>query len=435
MNGRIIFHIDMNSFYASVEAVHHPEWRGKPLAIAGKVEERRGIVVTASYEARAKGVKAPMPVWEARRRCPELIVKTPDFELYREASRQLFRLLKTYTPLVEKVSIDEGYMDATELGRRVHPLRLAEDIQKRLLDELELPSSIGIAPNKFLAKMASDMKKPLGITVLRKRDVPKKLWPLPIADMHGVGAKTAEKLTAIGIRTIGDLAAADKAQIAALLGQYGEMLHERANGRDARPVDPEAEAVFKSISQSTTLPEDIVSEEEARRVFQRLAVRLSERLKKKRSVAYQAAITIRYANWQTTSHGKTVHQPLQSPQELAAIAVRLFAEHWDGRPIRLLGISVQSLGDAARATKQLDLFTYQTDAKEEPLLEAMQRLEAKYGTPVVQKGVARGQAAFKKAQADGARMLPPSPRPKQSRHEHSESEVEERPDSENESHA
>jgi len=379
----------MNSFYASVEMRHHPELRGQPLAIAGRSEERRGIIVTASYEARTKGIKATMPVWQAKRLCPELIVWTPNFDLYRKASHQLFDLLRDITPLVEKVSIDEGYMDVTDLQSRYHPIRLARELQERVKNELQLPSSIGIAPNKFLAKMASDMKKPMGLTILRKRDLAKVLWPLPIEDMHGVGQKTAEKLRAMRIQTIGDLAGYDKHSLASVLGVHGERLFERANGIDDRPVDPESEANYKSISQSTTLPEDIASESEARAVFAKLATQLAGRLKEKKYVAYQITITIRYSDWQTVSRAKTFKKAITEHRDILDIAMFLFHEHWDGRPIRLLGIAAHSLEDSVMATKQLDLFTYEKDVKEEPLIDAIQQLEEKYGDHVIQKGIPR----------------------------------------------
>src|SRR5690606_33609023 len=197
---RIIFHVDMNSFYASVEMAHNPKLKGKPLAVAGNPEERKGIIVTSSYEARAKGVKTAMPLWEAKKLCPELIVVRPNFERYRETSRKIFQLLAEITPIIEPVSIDEGYMDVT--NHPTHPLQLAKQVQQALLKELDIPCSIGIGPNKFLAKTASDMKKPLGITILRIRDLPQKLWPLPIDKMYGVGKKTAEKMRKLNIQTI-----------------------------------------------------------------------------------------------------------------------------------------------------------------------------------------------------------------------------------------
>lgn len=199
-----------------------------------------------------------MPLWQAKKLCPELIVKAPNFDQYRKASTRMFQILREYTSIVEPVSIDEGYLDITEYVTD-HPLKIAQSIQNRLLQEMNLPCSIGIAPNKFLAKMASDMKKPLGITILRKRDVQKILWPMPVSEMHGVGAKTAEKLHTIGMETIGDLAQGDEHQLQKLLGINGIRLKERANGIDHRRVDPESIYDFKSIGNSTTLPRDISS--------------------------------------------------------------------------------------------------------------------------------------------------------------------------------
>ncbi|MFC7394788.1 DNA polymerase IV [Scopulibacillus cellulosilyticus] len=392
----IIFHIDMNSFYASVEIAHHPELKGKPLAIAGKVEDRRGIVVTSSYEARARGVKTTMPVWEAKRHCPELIVKQPNFPLYRETSRQLFQLLREVTPLVQKVSIDEGYMDVTEVAPKIHPVQLAKSIQQKVLDTLKVPSSIGIAPNKFLAKMASDMKKPLGITVLRKRDIQTKLWPLPVGDMHGIGSKTEDKLKRIGIHTIGDLAKSDKADIAQRFGLYGERLYQRANGIDNRIVDPEAEETFKSISQSTTLSEDTTSVAVVRQTLSILAEKIAERMRKKKVSAYQVTLSIRYHDWKNISRGQTVKQPIQTKDDIMIKVMPIFHEHWDGRPIRLLGITVQSFEELGQASKQLDLFSYEIDLRHEPLINTINQIESKFG-----EGIIGSAANYKKGNRQG----------------------------------
>jgi DNA polymerase-4 len=383
---RIIFHVDMNSFYASVEQIAHPEYRGKPLAIAGRVEERRGIIVTSSYEARAKGVKTTMRVREARRLCPELILLTPNFSLYREVSVRLFSLLKTYTPLVEKVSIDEGYLDVTEAATKVHPVKLAQMIQADIQERLQLPSSIGIAPNKFLAKMASNMKKPMGLTILRKRDLPKLLWPLPIEEMHGVGPKTAEKMHSLTIQTIGDLAKIDPSMVKGLLGQQGEKLHNRANGTDSRPVDPKAESVYKSMSQSTTLPTDLTQLNEARPHFKRFSEKLMDKLHQQRKVAYQIQVQIRYSNWEQVTRMKTFTLPIPNSRELETAAMELFGDHWSGRPVRLLGLAVQQLEDKTNQSKQLDLFNFEKEAQKEPLYKVMDALERRFGQGLIHFG-------------------------------------------------
>ncbi|MCF6408359.1 DNA polymerase IV [Pseudalkalibacillus salsuginis] len=384
---RIIFHVDMNSFYASVECSINPDLRGKPLAIAGNVEERRGIVVTSSYEARAQGVHTTMTVWEAKQKCPGLIVMPPSFERYRTASRKMFNLLSEYTDLIEPISIDEGYMDVTERYSDHSPIEMAEEIQNRLMNELHLPCSIGIAPNKFLAKMASDMKKPLGITILRKRELPGKLWPLPIEEMHGVGKKTMEKFHKMNIYTIGDLASRDLQEVKLHLGKNGEKLWNRSKGIDDRPVDPEASNEFKSVGTSTTLPEDIVQIDEAANVLKELSQSLEQRLKRKKVVTTSVQLTIRYADRKTITRSQTFSNPIQQKEELFKISNNLFKEHWDERPVRLLGITATQVIDKSNATRQLDLFSYKEHTKDEQLFETLERINRRYGEQSIQKGI------------------------------------------------
>lgn len=388
-NGRVILHVDMNSFYASVEMAYDPSLKGKPLAIAGDPKLRKGIVVTCSYEARKFGVKTTMPIWEAKKRCPELIVKSPNFDRYRTLSQAIFNILREYTHLVEPVSIDEGYMDITESYEWGTPIEIAEDIQKRLQNELDLPSSIGIAPNKFLAKMASNMKKPMGITILRKRDVPVRLWPLPVEEMHGVGEKTAAKLRTIGIQTIGDLAKANDIQLRSLLGIIGVRLRERANGRDDRKVDPESVNERKSIGNSVTLPQDAESEEELSEVTHKLAEKVSSRLKERGLLTTHLSVMIRFRNRHTITRSKKLDSPTDSVGDIQRISRALVLEHWNDTPVRLLGITAQDLVEKEEAYKQLDLFTYQKEAKIEPLLETMEKLKEKFGSQIIQKGFPR----------------------------------------------
>ncbi|WP_349407696.1 DNA polymerase IV [Pseudalkalibacillus sp. SCS-8] len=384
---RIIFHIDMNSFYASVESAVNPELRGKPLAIAGNVEERKGIVVTSSYEARAQGVKTTMPVWEAKKNCPDLIVMPPSFDRYREASEQMFNLLFEYTDLVEPISIDEGYMDMTEVATQRSPVDIAKEIQQRLWEELHLPCSIGIAPNKFLAKMASDMKKPRGITILRKRELPEKLWPLPIEEMHGVGKKTMEKFHQLNIYKIGDLVEADQFEIKVKLGRNGEKLWHRARGIDDRPVDPDASSEFKSIGTSTTLPKNVKTVENAKQVLNSLAESLEKRLKRKNAMTTSIQLTIRYADRKTVTRSQTFLNPVQRKEELKQIAYGLFQKHWNEEPVRLLGITATQIVDRQEATMQLDLFSYEDHTKDEKLYETMDRIHTKYGDKSIRRGI------------------------------------------------
>lgn len=382
--GRVILHVDMNSFYASVEMAYDSELKGKPLAIAGNPKERRGIIVTCSYEARKLGVRTTMPLWEAKKLCPELIIKSPNFDRYRTASAAMFDILRQYTELVEPVSIDEGYMDITDCADIGAPLEIAESIQKRILEQLDLPCSIGIAPNKFLAKTASDMKKPLGITILRKRDIPRILWPLGAGEMHGVGTKTADKLKSIGILSIGDLAKANDIQLKALLGINGLKLKERANGQDNRMVDPESVYDFKSIGNSTTLPRDLSNQHELLKVLDRLSEQVAARMKRKEAVATTISIMIRFKDRKTITRSQKLQNPVSKKDEIATVAKALFLKHWNGDPVRLLGITGTDLLEADRAVKQLDLFSYEQDAKKEPLLHTMNLLREKYGKSIIE---------------------------------------------------
>jgi len=384
--GRVILHVDMNSFYASVEMAYNPQLKGKPLAIAGNPEERRGIVVTCSYEARKYGVRAAMPLWEAKKLCPSLIVMTPNFDRYRSASLKMFELLRQYSDLVEPVSIDEGYIDITNSYELGSPIDIAKSIQSRLLNQLDLPCSIGIAPNKFLAKMASDMKKPLGITILRKRDVETKLWPLPASEMHGVGKKTAEKLRTIAIHTIGDIAKAHDLQLKHLLGINGARLKERANGIDIRPVDPNSVYEYKSIGNSTTLPRDVSNQQDLLNVLQSLSTTVSARLKNKGVFTESVQITIRYKDRKTITRSKKLENPVQGQKDLYLYASSLFLTHWNGNPVRLLGITGNDLIEEEFVAVQLDIFSYEEAAKKEPLIKTIEQLKEKFGDQVISKG-------------------------------------------------
>ncbi|WP_100398427.1 DNA polymerase IV [Bacillus sp. FJAT-44742] len=380
--GRVVFHIDMNSFYASVEAVHDPSLRGKPLAIAGNPEERKGIVVTSSYEARAKGVKTTMQVWEALRKCPELIIRPPNFQRYRAASLEMFRLLEEYSPLVEPVSIDEGYMDMTDVFRNGAGAEIAGELQEKMKRDLGLPCSIGVAPNKFLAKMASDMKKPMGITILRKRELDTKLWPLAIGEMHGVGEKTAEKMKSLSIETIGDLACSDKQMIEGVFGVRGRKLHERANGHDLREVDPESVNVFKSIGNSVTLPSDTRNDEKIASTLKSLSASVARRMKKKEVCSSNIQITIRYKNRKTITRSRQLTNPLTEEEEIFKEAYFLFNKYWNEEPVRLLGITSLDVTPLKEAYKQLDLFTYKEEEKQAKLSETMEKLKGQFGEEI-----------------------------------------------------
>lgn len=383
---KVILHLDMNSFFASVEQAHDPSLKGIPMAVAGNPKKRRGILVTCSYEARAFGIYTTMTVGEARRLCPDLVIVPPDFEKYRIASAAVFDILRTYTNLVEPVSIDEAYIDITAIGGLTDAVAITKEIQQRLLTELDLPCSIGIAPNKFLAKTASDMKKPMGITILRKREIKKILWPLPVINMHGIGESTEKKMNGLGIYTIGDLAQADEFIVRSSLGKNGIRLRNRANGFDYRPVDPQAAEERKSVGSSTTLEVDEVDLEKCLEIFKWLANKVATRLDSEQLAGTVIMIQIRTADWQNQTRSRTVLNPLYKEKAIYKEAERLFKKHWDGEPIRLLGITVSNIIPMGELYEQLSIYNYEKHANEEKINNLVTNLEKKFGPGSIKRG-------------------------------------------------
>lgn len=379
-NGRVILHIDMNAFYCSVhEAVDPQSYKGKPIAVGGNIELRKGIVVTSSYAARAKGVKTGMHIRQALKLCPELIVLQPDFDLYRQFSRMFMQIAYNYSPLVEAMSIDECYIDITGSGQFGSPLAIAELIQKRIRDELRLPCSIGVAPNKLLAKVASDMKKPNGISVLRKRDVPALLWDKPCSYMYGIGSRMGERLRKLNITTIGQLAHTDEAFLAKHFGVYGSWLKRASNGIDDSPVNPAREQ-SKSIGHTTTLPKNLTEAADISRVFLNLSDQVARRMRRQGLVTGTIQITIRDPDMKTITRSHTLPVPTENADDIHRLAVKLFAEQWGyGKPVRLLGVTLQSLQAKETAAIQLDLFDYEKLPKKEQLNATMDRIRDKYG--------------------------------------------------------
>jgi len=378
--GRVILHIDMNAFYCSVhEALEPDKYKGRPIAVAGSVELRKGIVVTSSYAARAQGVKTGMQVREALNACPLLILIQPDFEQYRLFSRRFMQIAYSYSPLIEAMSIDECYLDITGSKQFGTPLEIATALQMRVKQELCLPCSIGIAPNKLLAKMASDMKKPNGISILRRRDVPELLWEKPCVELFGIGRQTADKLSKLSIDNLGKLAAADEAFLVKHFGIAGTWLKRAANGMDDSPVNPAQEA-SKSIGHTTTLPQNLTDKLDVDRVFLNLADQVARRLRKQQLMAGTVQISIRDPEMKTITRSYTLPCPTENADDIYHESCKLFAAHWKlGKPIRLMGITLQNLSEKSMTAMQLDLFDFAKQPKKEQLNRAMDQIRDKYG--------------------------------------------------------
>ena len=389
---RIIFHIDLNAFFASCETILRPELQNLPLAITGEKSSKRGIVVTANYVARQYGVHSAMPLMQAKKKCPHLVVASANFDLYRKISQQFIQLLHEYSDQVEKASIDEAYVDVTHLYQEIHPLHLAQQIQQRIFNELKIGCSIGVAPNKFLAKMASDMKKPNGITVLRKRDLPHILWPMPIEEMFGVGKASSPKLKQLGINTIGDLVHyKDVDKIEQLFGHHALKWIENAKGNDQNPINPNKYEVPSSIGHSTTFSKDYCFDEEIKAEAKRMCIKTSNRLKKYGLYAKTISIQLKDTSFKQITRSQTVQVPIQSVNELYPIIEELFDEHWEGQALRLIGVNTTNLVNTNKVTEQLNLFNYQSFASEEKLNQTIQQIKTKHGTHLIQKGIQKGQ--------------------------------------------
>lgn len=354
--GKVIFHIDLNAFFANAEVLRNCALENQPLVVAGM--SKRAVVCTASYKAREYGVHSAMPIAQALKLCPELIVVPCDFAWYEKCSERFFNYIRQYSPYVEPASIDECYVDVTEvISHYPRPLDLAWQIQTGLYKEMGLTCSIGVAPNRFLAKMASDMKKPKGITVLRINEVAKKLWPLPISQMQGIGSKTAPLLMQQGILTIGDLANPDNEELVKkILGRQAYPRIQNARGYGSNQLN--FNSSVKSLSQSTTLERDIKEEEEVQFVLKKLALSLSQRAKEENVKGKHISISIRYSDFSTIVRSLTLIQPTWEAVELYENALLLFdRNHQSELSIRHLGIALGSLNSTAKTIEQLSIFT------------------------------------------------------------------------------
>lgn len=335
---RWILHVDMDAFYASVEELDRPELRGKPVIVAGP--EPRGVVATASYAARKFGVRSGMPTVQAQRLCPHGIFLPPRFERYEELAQRIRAILGEYSPLVEPVSLDEAFVDltGTEL---LHgpPEKVAKEIHHRIPQEVRLPCSVGLGPNKLVAKLAAEVAKPGGLSVVRPEEVQTFLDPLSVEDLWGVGPKTAARLREKGVRTVRDLREVPLGLLRSWFGpKSGEALWQLARGIDESPVVPVREA--KSISQELTYPEDLFDREKMASELRRLARLVADRLRKEGVLTQTVQIKVRFSDFTTCTRQTKLPEPTHHPPILAAEAVGLLSrvDFSANEGVRLLGV-------------------------------------------------------------------------------------------------
>jgi DNA polymerase-4 len=349
---RRILHIDMDAFYASVEQRDDPALRGKPLAVGGQ-PNRRGVVAAASYEARAFGVYSAMPMATAVRLCPSLIIVRPDFTRYKAASNAVFAIFREVTSLVEPLSLDEAYLDVTENAWH-EPLAtpVARKLKDRIRADTGLTASAGVAPNKFLAKIASGWKKPDGLTVISPGRVEPFLQQLPVDALWGVGPVTAKKLRARGIERLVDVRSIEIDSLRETVGSLADWLKQLANGIDERPVTPNREA--KSSGSENTYPEDLTDLETIRAEISEMATRAVGWLVRKELLARTVSIKVRYSDFTTITRAHSA-QPTRGEADVIARAVQLLDKTDAGRrPVRLLGVSVHNFCGADDAARESD---------------------------------------------------------------------------------
>lgn len=369
-NVKIIFHIDLNAFFCSCAVIKEPYLKDKVFVVGGSATSRRGVVSTSNYLARKHGIHSAMSMNDAFRLYPKLVVVPIEFKLYRKYSNIFFEYLKSYSNLILPGSIDEAYVDMTQASKTKHPLDLAKEIQKGLYEKHKLPCSIGIAPTLFLAKMASDMQKPMGITVLRKKDIVNKLFNLPIKDMFGIGKKTYPKLMDLGIMTIGDFTKESyKEKILTMMSEQSYISYlEHILGKSSDVIDPDKYGIAKSISNETTFNYPM---DEFDAVFEMIEDQLKtsyDRLVKEELVCRTVGIRLRDTDFNTITRSITFNDYTDDYEIIHDQILNLFDKHYKNQPIRLAGVSLSQLLLKKDLKIDITLFNYQEFTKREEKL-------------------------------------------------------------------
>lgn len=395
-HGPAILLVDLDAFFASVEQLDHPAWRGKPVIVGGDAD-KHGVVSTASYEARPYGVHSAMPSSTAKRLCPHAIWTHGRFDRYREMSNAIMAILRAETPHVQQVSIDEAFMDVSPTSvNREHPVRVAQRIQRRV-EELGVTCSIGVGTSKTIAKIASDMDKPRGLTVVYPGGERDFLAPLPIRTMSGIGAAAEAKLHAAGIRTLGQLADADEGMLLRVFGKNGHVMHVRANGGDDAPV--EQDDTVKSVSNEMTFAKDLTEREEVEAAIATIAAKVGRRLRRKGLRGRTISLRVRYDDRSVRSVQRQLPTPSDDEFAYTPLLLRMIDELWrPGMPVRLLGVGMtgfdagegvqESLFDLAEAAPSADDVepAIKDEAKRRGLIEATDLVKDKFGESAVRFG-------------------------------------------------
>jgi len=411
---RLIFHVDMDAFFASVEQRDHPELRGRPVLVGGS--GRRGVVAAASYEARVFGCRSAMPGAVARRLCPHAVFAKPRFDAYCEASQRVFAVFDRWTPLVQPLSVDEAFLDLTGQPFGLTPTEIAQRIKREIRTETDLPASVGVAPNKFLAKLASDLDKPDGLVVITPDRVRRTLDPLPVARLPGVGPAAERRLERLGVRTIADLRAQPRETLRARFGEWGDRLADLARGLDDRPVTPDRDA--KSVGHEQTFGEDLTEPGDARAVLLRQTEDVARRLRTHGLYARGVTLKIRFGDFTTITRAHPVPDGDAPTHATGTLwnTVRDAFERWrrEGfRPVRLIGVTATHL--TREPARQLGLFAERRDDRPADALDrTTDAIEARFGKGAIRRAASLGaqpdrpsHGPHHKARADTPGKKPP----------------------------
>lgn len=387
---RIILHSDCNNFYASVECLRHPEIREKPVAVGGDIEQRHGIILAKNQLAKQFHVSTGEAIWQAKQKCPELIVLPPDFPLYLRFSRLARDIYLDYSNRVEPFGLDEAWLDITSSeNQKDKGERTAQEIRKRIREELGITVSIGVSYNKIFAKLGSDYRKPDAVTMITKENYRQIAWPLPVSDLLYVGPATKRKLNGFGVHTIGELAQTPVEILRSKFGKIGDILWCFSNGLDSSPVaDFQNEPVVKSIGNSTTAPRDLERDEDVKIILYVLSDSVARRLREQGLKGRTIHISVRDNSLFSFTRQKSLLSYTNLTGEIAGEALSLFREHYQWkRPVRSVGISVSDLA-ADTIYSQTSLFCDEVKReKVERLDKALDRLKARFGTFAVQPAV------------------------------------------------
>lgn len=386
---RTIIHLDLDAFFCAIEEQRDPSLRGKPFAVGGR-PEGRGVVASASYTARRFGVRSALPMAQAIRMCPALLIVPPHFSDYRAASQQVMELLHALTPLVEQISIDEAFLD---LSARAEPgIVLAHQLQALIRDSLGLSCSLGIATNKLVAKIATDVgkgmvrsgKMPFAICEVAPGTEAEFLSSLPTSALWGVGPKTEQRLAALGMHTIGDIAAWPADDLARRFGQHGEELAQRSRGVDSRPIVTERAA--KSISQETTFAHDVADRQLLEQIIRQQAADIGHKLRRYDLLGTTVKLKIRWPDFSTPTRQITLPQPTDEDEVLADAALRLFRQIWpQGQLVRLIGVGVSGLGSPPRQLLLWDGPSPEEIARQARVQTALAAIQARFGSGMMRR--------------------------------------------------